>query len=316
MASIRERIDPSGKKTHQAQVRIKGYPAQTKTFVSKTDAKRWAHQTEVDIRSGMFIRQTQAVSHTVADLLDECQKTSRRTKPTGRDTDKAAFTYWREHLGAYTLSSVTPKHIEEHRDHLASASAIGSKTRAPATVLRYMMRLSHAFSTAVNWQWCELNPVESAAKPKINNKRVRYLRIDERDRLLAACRASGSGDLTLAVVLAISTGMRKAEIMNMTWDAITFYEDRGYAKLLLAAEDTKNSTQRSVLIGSHAFQLLIQRRATLARSSSQDTPIGLVFPGAANTGVPVDLRSPWAAALKKASITDFRFHDLRHTAAS
>ena len=316
MASIRERKDSSGKKTHQAQVRINGYPAQTKTFASKTDAKRWAHQTEVDIRSGMFIRRTQATAHTVADLLDECHKTAQLTRRAGRDTDKAAVTFWRKHLGTYTLSVVTPRLIENVRDLLARESFTKLRPLAPATVLRYMMRLSHAFNMAVNWQWCERNPVEAAVKPKVSNKRVRYLHDDERERLLAACRISKNHDLHLVVVLAISTGMRKSEITGMTWDAVRFHEDRGYAKLLLAAQDTKNGTQRSVLIASQAYQIMNQRRTALSDSHGQRKLTGLIFPSAANPVHPVDFRSPWETALKKAAITDFKFHDLRHTAAS
>ena len=88
MASIRERIDADGKKTFQAQVRMKGYPPQTRTFGTKTDAKRWGQQTEVDIRSGMYIRQSQSTTRTVADLLDEYEKTVLPTKKQDADASR------------------------------------------------------------------------------------------------------------------------------------------------------------------------------------------------------------------------------------
>jgi integrase len=316
MASIRERVDADGKKTFQAQVRIKGYPPQTRTFATKTDAKRWSHQTEVDIRSGMHIRQTQSTTRTVADLIDEYEKIVLPGKKQDADASKATFEFWRKHLGDYALSAVTPKLIEEKRDRLAREETHHKKPRAPATVLRYMMLLSHAFSTAVNWQWCERNPVEAANKPKVNNRRVRYLNDDERERLFTECRASENLDIYLVVVLAMSTGMRKGEIMGMRWEAVTFHEERGFAKLLLSAEDTKNSTQRSVFIASLAYQLLHRRRAALTTRETTKTLTGLVFPSSINPKNPVDLRKPWETALTRAEITDFRFHDLRHTAAS
>jgi integrase len=42
----------------------------------------------------------------------------------------------------------------------------------------------------------------------------------------------------------------------------------------------------------------------------------LLFPGKDKNNVPMDLRTPWLTALKKANIKDFRFHDLRHSAPS
>ena len=53
MAAIRERIDENGQKSFQAQVRIQGFPARSKTFLRKTDAKKWSVQTETEIRTGM-----------------------------------------------------------------------------------------------------------------------------------------------------------------------------------------------------------------------------------------------------------------------
>jgi integrase len=316
MASIRLRIDAQGKKTYQAQVRVTGHPHESRTFNSKTDAQRWARQTETDIQSGTHIRQSKATTKTVADLLTEYEKRVLRDKTTRGDKGAAAFAYWREHLGPYALARVTPKLVEEHRDRLAREKTLRNKPRAPATVLRYMMVLSHAYSTAIRWEWCERNPVEIAVKPQIDNKRVRYLRDDERQRLLDACRNSENKDLYLVVVIAICTGMRRGEIMNMRWAALEFHDDLGFAKLQLNAKDTKNKTDRNVLIGSHAFDLLTQRREGLKAADVADSPTGLIFPSYFNPKNPVDLRAPWEAALKAAGVSDFRFHDLRHTTAS
>lgn len=316
MASIRERTDSAGQKTYQAQIRIKGFPPQTRTFATKTDAKKWARQTEVDIQSGMHIRQSQASSRTFSDLLDEYERVVLPKKKQEVSVNNAMVAFWRKQIGSYSLSAVSTKLVEEKRDLLANEKSPRKKLRAPATVLKYMMLLSHIFSTAVNWQWCERNPVESATKPKVNNKRVRYLHDDERQSLLQACKVSENHDIYLVVVLAISTGMRKGEIMGMKWEAVTFFEDRGYAKLLLSAEDTKNSTQRSALIASHAYELLHARRKTLTTPSTEIKLKGLVFPSAVDFKKPVDLRTPWETVLRRAKINDFRFHDLRHTSAS
>lgn len=71
MAAIRERIDENGQKSYQAQVRIQGYPPHSKTFLRKTDAKKWAVQTETEIRTGMHIRQSQAGKHTAKEMLEK-----------------------------------------------------------------------------------------------------------------------------------------------------------------------------------------------------------------------------------------------------
>lgn len=70
MAAIRERKDQNGKVSYQAQVRIQGYPPQSKTFLRKTDAKQWAIQTETEIRTGMTIRKSTASKHTVREMLE------------------------------------------------------------------------------------------------------------------------------------------------------------------------------------------------------------------------------------------------------
>jgi integrase len=73
--------------------------------------------------------------------------------------------------------------------------------------------------------------------------------------------------------------------------------------------ETKNGERRALPVGSHAAELL-KARAKVRRITSD-----LVFPGRPPTR-PAQLRHAWESALRDAAISDFRWHDLRHSAAS
>ena len=126
----------------------------------------------------------------------------------------------------------------------------------------------------------------------------------ERDRLLAACRPHS--DLYLAVMLSLTTGARQAEIMGLRWGQIDF------GRQVITLHQTKNGERRALPLVGEPFALL-QERAKV-RSLKDDR----IFPptSRAKKAERLDLRAPWEAATKAAAITDFRWHDLRHTAAS
>ena len=141
-------------------------------------------------------------------------------------------------------------------------------------------------------------------KPTESRGRVRFLSDDERAGLLKTCKESSNPYLYPVVVLALSTGMRSGEIMGLTWDRV----DLGNGRAIL--DETKNGERRGVPITGHVLELLKE----LNRIRRIDSK--LLFPARQNPQKPMDLRSPWETALKAAEIRDFRFHDLRHSAAS
>ena len=238
MATIEKRETQDGKTSYRVKVRLKGYPVQTATFTRLTDAKKWVQDTESAIREGRHFKTTEAKRHTLGELVD---RYTRDVLPAKQDGDKQAaqLAWWKEQLGAYSLADITPALLAEYRDQLAGGITCRGTQRNPATVVRYMAALSHAFTIAVKeWQWLDDSPMRKVTKPKESRGRVRFLSDDERARLLTACKESSSPYLYPVVVLALSTGMRQGEVMGLTWDDIDLA--RGRAIL----HETKNGDRR------------------------------------------------------------------------
>jgi integrase len=101
--------------------------------------------------------------------------------------------------------------------------------------------------------------------------------------------------------MGITTGMRKSEITNLRWTDINF--DKGLAKLAT----TKNSLPRLNPIPGPALDELKKYR---------EVGNGLIFASPNDLEKPFDFRVQWTRAMQQANIEAFRFHDLRHTAAS
>lgn len=120
---------------------------------------------------------------------------------------------------------------------------------------------------------------------------------------MTACKESRYEHLYTIVVLALSTGMRQGEILNLRWSDV----DLNRGRMIL--HETKNGERRAVPLLGYAQELVNQ----LSKIRRIDTD--LLFPGR-NPTSPVFVRIPWMAAIKLAKIEDFRFHDLRHSAAS
>lgn len=299
MATIRERKNSEGGTRYQVIVRLKGQKPQTATFTRKTDAAKWAKTTEAAILEGRHFKTTESKKHTLADLIDRyIRDVLPDKKPSARLKQAPQLLWWKDALGHLTLADTTPAAIGEARDKLRTG-------RAPATVNRYMAAISHAFTIAANeWGWLEDNPMRKVRKPTEPQGRVRFLNDDERKALLNACKQSECEELYTVVVLAISTGMRQGEIMNLRWEQID--QKRGYIFL----HETKNGERRTVPLVGHAFEL-IQERAKIRRLDTT-----LIFPSHTKPTAPIAIRRPWGDAVRVAELSDFRFHDLRHTAAS
>ena len=323
MATLQKRKNDDGTTSYRVMVRLKGHPTTSATFSRLTDAREWARATETDMKAGRYFGASKR--KTLGELFDKYEVAA---KPRLKSWDgvKRRLDWWRLKAGGELLDAVTPARIAEWRDELLSTpKQNGGGKRSGADVNRAIAALSSAMTHAVKeLGWIERNPCERVTKPKEAGGRVRFLSDDELPRLLDAVRTSSHPDLLPAVLLALTTGARKGEILGLRWSQIDFKR----RAITLHQGETKNNAGRALPLSGEIVELL------QARNKVRRIDDDRVFP-APDGSKELELREPWKAALVQADIdvreakaktrrkdappvktSDFRWHDLRHTAAS
>lgn len=304
MATITKRIDSNSKPYYTAQIRLLKQK-ETATFKRLTDAKKWVQVTESAIREGRYFKTFEAKKHTFCDLVNRYIEEELPKKPKQEVRQKMQLEWWSEKMGNYFLSEITPALIVQYRNELAIGLTYRGTQRSPATVVRYLAALSHAFNVAVNeWLWLDDSPMRKVKKPKESKGRVRWLDDEERTKLLGACKESSNPLLYPCVILALSSGMRQAELMGLKWQDVNLKEG------FIILHETKNGEKRRVPLSGLALSLLEEH----AKVRRVDT--SLLFPSQMKPFQPIDLRKAFFNAMEVAQINDFKWHDLRHCTAS
>jgi integrase len=202
-----------------------------------------------------------------------------------------------QRFGSLPLRNFTTLLVDQYQTDLI---ARGLKT---ASVNKVLNILKHLFSKAVEWEMVEeevLKKIRKVKPLKGENKRLRYLSQEECRRLVEACDVH----LRPIVVTALHTGMRKGEILSLQWKDV----DLRHGFIHLDGSMTKNAERRDIPLNQTVRNTLRGLRTRL------DVPH--VFHVESTGKRYLDIKRSFGTACRKAGITDFHFHDLRHTFAS
>ena len=204
------------------------------------------------------------------------------------DRDQRSLKCLSRDFGGKYLYEITTYDIENYK-------MIRSKTLFPASVNRELACLKHMLNKAVEWEMLEVNPAKKVRLLRENNQRIRYLTQEEIERLYS----SSAIHLKPIIFTALFTGMRKSEILKLKWEDVNFTQG------IIFVRDSKNGETREIPMSDQLMQTL--------RSLQFNAPY--VF--ARESGKPhICIKTAFQNAVKRAKLTDFRFHDLRHTFAS
>jgi len=197
-----------------------------------------------------------------------------------------------------TLRQITSPIIELFKQEFLTTPTKYDKKRSLATVNYHLSILSKIFSLAVDAELVDTNPCSRVRKFRLNNGRTRVLSGEEETQLFSAL---DDNELVKQIVtIALHTGLRRGEIFNLKWFDVDF--NRG----LVQVRESKSGKKRIVPMNATVRTLL----GGLKRTSEY------VFPSPKTGGKLTDIKRSFRKAVGDAGIGNFRFHDLRHTAAT
>jgi integrase len=301
VATIRTRKTSRGKNRYFVEIRLQGHPPVRKTFHYLEAARNWAKRIEGEIQSGHLLPALEAQRHTLADAIDRYLEDhlGSLSSSHGRGNRHSQLKWWRSEIGDLPLAQVTPASISDAKRKLLR------KVSGP-TANRYLAALSAVLKRASQeWQWLDANPVRRVAREKENRGRLRILSEKEKPRLMDACKGSKVPRLYPLVLSALTTGARQGELLRLKWKDVDLVNRQA------VLHETKNRDRRMISFPGPAGDLLVQMSKTPHWS-------GYVFASRQTRPArpPSFPSKAWQEALEDAEIEDFRFHDLRHTAAS
>jgi len=264
---------------YQVLVRMHGIST-SKTFTKKSHAQQWAKSTEVAIESGQY--------KTDLDLTVRCALMTYMKDRLSHD--KGSHSHVRNAingLGQYKVDNLTSSQLVIYRNTRLT-------THSPQTVKHELSMVLRA----LKWSRDELGyadiVIPTIKMPSLPRGRDRRITLEEEADLVHALRFTPNVKNIMS--LAIETGMRRSELINMRW------ADINLKMRTLHIPKTKTDIPRTIPLTVKAVHVF---------DSLQRNINGEVFSMSAGT-----VSQAFKRACNRAEIDNLRFHDLRHEAVT
>jgi integrase len=290
---------------------------------NKKDAQTYLSATLSAISTGTFARPSPL---TLSAYLDKWLAASKaRVRPTTLASYKFLIqNYIKPHIGTMRLSDLRSLHVQALYATMESELKLG-----PRTIKYTHSVLSGALKQACHWNMLAINPADGATLPRQVRRDMQALDPKQAQAFLAGCERDTGG---VALMLALSTGMRPCEYLGLQWSdvdleggqvtvnhSLTWGKGEGWT----LTEPKTPRSKRTIPLPASMTRLLVdhRRRQNEARLKAGKGYENHGFVFAMPHGVPVRLRYldryHYKPTLKRAGLpTTMRVYDLRHSSAT
>jgi integrase len=203
--------------------------------------------------------------------------------------DKDKLVWLDQFLGHLKLTEIDSTVI----DTIRQAKLVGN---CKSTVNRYLSFLRSVLNRAAEWEWLDKVPVIKMYKEP--EGRVRFLTVEQVQVLLGELPEH----IRDMVVFSLCTGLRYSNVLKLEWDKVDLTNKH------MRVESLHSKTRKPIAVPLNEQALGVLNKQVGKHPERVFTKAGEPVHGA-NGRV-------WRAALKRAGVVDFRWHDLRHTWAS
>ncbi|MFD0912705.1 integrase [Methylophilus luteus] len=285
-------ITKRGKYSYRVRVYVNG-STETETFDTLKDAQIWRDMKKARIAldpdkqqiSNARIKQREAKSSTLLKAIERYEKEVTPKKKGAKVELTRTNKLKKTSIAKKSIYAIHPSDVLEVLDEIGFSENNKRK---------YASLISHIFKTAKQeWRMNVHNPVAGEitlpSNGKARDRRLKEGELEQLEKLL-------TGQLKQYLRLAIETGMRRSELLNLTWDQVDL------KKVTIWLTDTKNGESRAVPLSTKA-RLALEELKGLDKTK--------IF-----TMTPFQLRKGWEKVRTQLNLGDLRIHDLRHEATS
>ena len=284
----------------QVRIRRVGFPVQTETFRSRKEAKVWATLREAEYHKREMVDYHEADRTTLGQLVLRYLNGVPLDPHSDNSLRHRLAKIARHPVCEYKMTALRPVHLANYRDERL-------KLVKPATVVAELSQISAIIGHARR-EWDIAMPrnvatTEFVKRPKIGAEGQRTRRLEEvvgevkeEQRFFEALMDVRNLAARSFIVVALETGIRRAELLRLKWDRVYFRGEGSY--IALEAGKTKNRHARQ----SPLSPLAVNALNCLERSGE------LVFEGETRDSI----KCCFKRLRERAGLKNFRMHDLRH----
>ena len=295
-----------------------------KNVLGKTQAEVKA-KLKTAIEESANIDMLKAEQYTTGQWMDvwfeNCAKI--KVRPSSHQTYRGYIdNHIKPNIGDVPLNKLSSLHLQKLYKKLLAGGRVERveskgqpKGLSAKTVRNINQVISSAMDFAKNQKLISSNPTDGCALPKLEHKEMKTLPVEQLTSFLREAKESGVFEL---YYIELTTGLRRGELLGLKWEDIDLTQGslrvqrqvaRINGEVIEAPLKTKNA-YRTLPLSTDAVDVLREQRKKNGSSS-------YVFPSP--TGGPISPDSVLHMlhrVLKRAGLSQVRFHDLRHTFAT
>ncbi|MFW5795381.1 MAG: tyrosine-type recombinase/integrase, partial [Bacillota bacterium] len=304
----------------------------TKTFNTKRESKNWIAEKTHERDTGFGINFNKlSIKEYLKKWLQEYGK--QNLSPTTYDGyEMIVNKHLIPALGALNLEELKPLHIVQYQNKKLRTGRKDGKSGglSKKTVLQHHRVLNRALKQAVMWQLLSHNPMEAVSAPTPKQPDINFLTKQEIEELLEFAKEEDSWSYYF-IYLAVNTGMRRGELLGLSWEHVDFNKQTIHVKQNLVRtkeegmilKNPKNrSSRRIIKIESDDVKVLIklkkiQNKNKLLFGPEYNNKHNLIFAKANGERLyPNTATKRFSNLVKKLNFENVRLHDLRHSHAT